>query len=154
MRRIADPNGAGGTLGMPGRGVGRYEISERDVFRPLQYCAVHLGDADADEDWRTREIVEMSGLHLEGLVKRIGGLQFVPLGEGLRRARVRRKLDATTLDQLDRFAKIHNVAKHGFDHDRDTHMFSMQDAVLAYVVSRRLGRTLYPLANLVTDWED
>ena len=61
---------------------------------------------------------------------------------------------ATTLDQLDRFAKIHNVAKHGFEHDRDTHMFSMQDAVLAYVVSRRLGLTLYPLANLVTDWED
>src|SRR5947208_5926662 len=52
-------------------GHDRLSISDRDVFRPLQYCATAF---EADElDWRTREIVEKSGVHLEALVKRIGG---------------------------------------------------------------------------------
>ncbi len=152
MRRIADSRTGDGTLGIPGHGVGRYETDDRDVFRPLQYCAVHLGSRAGNEEWLTREVVEMGGLHLEGLVKRIGGLRFVPLGQGLRRARVRRNLEAATADQLDRYARVHNAAKHGLDHDGNTHMFSMQDAVLAYAISRRLGQHLYTLAKVVTDW--
>jgi hypothetical protein len=39
-----------------------------------------------------------------------------------------------------------------FDHEVGTHLFSMQDAVLAYVISRRLGPRLYPHANVMTNW--
>jgi hypothetical protein len=48
-------------------GNGTLSIADRDVFRPLQYCAAAFQSRDLE--WRTREVVEKSGLHLEALVK-------------------------------------------------------------------------------------
>ena len=148
---IASRKLAGGTLNIPGHGVGRYALADRAVFRPLQYCSVWLTSDNENAEWVTRDIVEMSSAHIEGLVKRIGRLRFLPLGTALRKAAVKNKIDPTTWGQISRFTLIYNEAKHRFDHDKDTHMFSMEDAVLAYFVCRRLGQKLYPLASLSTD---
>ena len=49
LSRIANnrPN-APGTLGIPRHGITRCELEDRDVFRPLHYCAVYLVGADMD----------------------------------------------------------------------------------------------------------
>jgi hypothetical protein len=133
--------------------VGRYAVEDRDVFRPFQYCTAHfqrmLG-SDVDE-WPARDIVEMSSLHIEALVKRIGNAMNFPLGKALRNVLARRRIDPVTWDQIDRYTRIYNDAKHSFTHDKDTHMFSVGDAILAYFVSRALGAKLYPLAGLATN---
>lgn len=140
-----------GTLGIPRYGVGRYEIADRAIFRPLQYCAIDLLFLGEGIEWRTREIVETSSAHIEGLIKRVGRLRFLPLGTALRKASVKKALDARTWDQVARFTPIYNESKHHYEHEMDTHLYSMEDATLAYFVCRRLGSKLYPLASLSTD---
>jgi len=54
-------------------------------------------------------------------------------------------------EQVNDFSKVYNASKHDFDQEKDSHMFSIQDAVLAYFVARQLGIRLYPLAHLSTD---
>jgi len=151
--RIVDRRYEGGRLGIAGHGVGRYALRDSDVFRPLQYCAVYLMEIDEKAEWLARLVVAMSGAHLEGLVKRIVGLHWVPLGRGVREAIVNRKVDVRTGQQLRRFSEICNTAKHEFERNR-MHLFSIGDAVVAYAVSRRLAQRLYPLANLATDWRN
>jgi hypothetical protein len=140
-----------GTLGIAGHGVGRYTIADNDVFRPLQYCAVDFRSAHGDLEGRTRDIVEMASLHLEALIKRIAALPFLPLGSLLLKPRARRKVDETIWNRLRRFADLSNRAKHGVSHLKDAHLFSVQHAVLAYEIARRLAQPLYPMANLTTD---
>ena len=129
---------------------GPYEIADRDVFRPLQYCEAYFQMNPNDAEWLTRALVEMSCAHLEALMKRIAGLPFVPYGTALFDWAVRRKLTADTFDRLRRFGRIYNGSKHDFDQTAGAHRFSMSDAVLAYVVARQLATELYPLANLAT----
>ncbi len=131
--------------------AGRYHVADRDVFRPLQYCSTYLLKMPDDVEWLTRAIVQMSSAHIEALVKRIGGFGFLPLGRGLREASVRRRLDPVTWDQIMRFTPVYNDAKHSFAQDKDTHLYSMADAVLAYFVCRRLAQKLYATARLRTD---
>jgi len=153
LSRIANnrPN-APGTLGIPGHGITRCEVEDRAVFKPLHYCSVSLTDPDKDLEWEARRVVEMSSAHLEQLVKRVGPLGFLSFGNLLRQAIVKQKVDPVTWSQLWRYRGIYNAAKHQFDHALGTHLFSVQDAVLAYAVSRRLGQELYPLAHLKTEW--
>jgi len=134
-------------------GTGNYQIADRDVFRPLQYCAMLFrnGIHSGELGWHARDIVEMSSLHIESLVKRIGNIFGLPLGALLARPIVRRRLDAITLDRLQRFTAIYNAAKHDLKHEKDSHLFSIPDAIAAYFVSRKLGLALYPLARLETD---
>jgi len=94
----------------------------------------------------------MSSAHLEQLVQKIGPLGFLSFGNLLRQAIVKQKVDPVTWSQLWRYRSIYNAAKHQFDHPLGAHLFSVQDAVLAYAVARRLGQELYPLADLKTDW--
>jgi hypothetical protein len=84
-------------------------------------------------------------------VKRIGRVWRLPLGQALRETVVKAKLDPVTWQQLSKYTHIYNDAKHKFDYSKDTHLFSVEDALLAYFVSRQLGRKLYPLADLETD---
>lgn len=148
---IADTALGGGTLGISGFGVGRYTIGDRDVFRPLQYCAVYLHPQFADVVWLTRGIVEASCAHIESLIKRIGSVPRLPLGKALRNRRVASMLEPELFAQVAAFATIYNASKHDFDQDKDSHMFSIEDAVLAYFVARKMGMRLYPLAHLSTD---
>ena len=122
-------------------------LADRDVFRPLQYCAAAFESRDLE--WRTREVVERSGLHLEALVKRMGFLTRMPLGMGVRRLK---KQLGPIAGPLERYAELQNDAKHQFDHEFGTHMFSVKDAVLAYMCSRALGLALYPHAHLKSEW--
>lgn len=67
-------------LGGPSMGVlsanghGRYDVADRDVFRPLQYCSMCLRTDHTTREWTARETVHMTGLHLESLVKRVGSV--------------------------------------------------------------------------------
>lgn len=135
---------------------GRYEIPDRDIFRPLQYCGMYfkamISKNNIDDPlWLTRDIVEMSSLHIEGLIKNIGSLAKLPLGMALHKAIVKQRVDFETWKQIDIFTKVYNDAKHNFSHEKDTHMFSVEDAVLTYFICRKLGTKLYPLAKLETD---
>ena len=135
---------------------GRYAIEDRDIFRPLQYCAMNFTsdkrpDWRNDPEWHTRDLIEMSSLHIESLIKNIGSVLHLPLGAALRNAIVKRKVDSTTWKQIEAFTHIYNDAKRNFSQAKDTHMFSVEDALLAYFVCRRLGSKLYPLADLATD---
>jgi hypothetical protein len=127
-----------------------YDIADRDVFRPLQYCVMYLV-SDSLKEWTAREIVHMSGLHLESLVKRIGHLNRFPLGRALRERVVRHSVDAETWNVLSRFAKVYNMAKHHLPADTEEHLFSVGDAQVAYVLSRKIGVGLYGKARLSTD---
>jgi len=135
-------------------GTGQYVIEDRDVFRPLQYCAMCFDKKrDMTEvEFFTRHIVQMSGLHIESLLNRIGGFLGFTLGRALRDMRVWRRIDPVTSARIDKFRNIYNAAKHAVDHDKDTHLFSVEDSVLAYFVSRKLGEALYPLAKLRTSF--
>jgi len=153
LSRIADNRpDAPGTLGIPRHGSTRCDVQDRDVFRPLHYCAVYLTDPDLDIAWVARSIVEMSSAHLEQLVKRIGPPRFMPLGVLLRETIVRRSIEPATWGQLWNYRAIYNASKHEFAHTLGTHLFLVQDAIVAYIVARRLGQQLYPLAKLTTDW--
>jgi hypothetical protein len=154
LSRIADNRrNAPGTLGIPGHGITRCEIEDRNIFKPLHYCAVCLTDPDKDVAWEARKVVEMSCAHVEQLVKRIGPLGALPLGDLLKQAIVRQTIKPVTWNQLWRYRGIYNLAKHRFDQPIGSHLFSVPDAVLAYVVGRRLGQELYPIANLKTNWQ-
>ena len=146
-------------LGGPGfsnvscNGTGRYHVQDRDIFRPLQYCSMYfkLAYEGSEAHWLNRTLVQMSSLHIEGLVKSmVGGSQY-PLGRVLRDQRVRQGLPADAWSRIDRFTGIYNEAKHTMSHAKDTHLFSIQDAVMAYIISRQLAKTLYPVARLHTD---
>jgi len=133
-------------------GSGRYHVDDRDVFRPLQYCAMYFyrkRDMTEVESF-TRPIVQMSGLHIESLLNRIGEVFGFTLGRALHDLRVRSRIGPRAWMQADALRRIYNVAKHDVDHDMDTHMFSVEDAVLAYFVSRKLGEAFYPMAKLKT----
>ena len=136
--------------------TGRYVIDDRDVFRPLQYCAMNFRleqkpDWKNDPEWHARDLIEMSSLHIESLIKNIGNIFHLPLGSALRNVVVKSKVDSQTWKQIEAFTHIYNDAKHNFSQSKDTHMFSVEDALLAYFVCRKLGMKLYPLANLATD---
>ncbi len=133
--------------------LGRYDVADRDVFRPLQYCGMYFrnGFQTSNIEWFSRHIVHMSSLHIESLIKRIGKVWRFPLGKALRESRVKRKVDQVTWSQIDRFTRVYNDSKHNVNHPKDTHLFSIQDAIVAYIVSRKLGFVLYPLAKLTTD---
>ena len=153
VSRIADnrPH-APGTLGIPRHGITRCEVEDRDIFKPLHYCMVDFLSGEIEQiEWRTRDIIEHSGAHLEGVLKRIGHVAFLPFGDALLR-RLKPEIDNVTWDQLRRFKSIHNDAKHRYDHALGTHLFSVQEAVVAYLIARRLGWKLYPLAKLKTNW--
>jgi hypothetical protein len=152
LSRIANNRrNAPGTLGIPGHGITRCELEDGDVFKPLHYCAVYLLGRDPDAEWMARPVVQMSGAHLEQLVKRIGPLGFLSFGNVLKQAIVKGKIDPATWDLLWHYRGVYNAAKHQFNHPVGTHLFSVRDAVLAYAVARRLGQELYSLADLRTD---
>jgi hypothetical protein len=135
--------------GGPG-GTGQYQPADRDIFRPLQYCAMYLSHR-GDLDWLARHVVHMSSLHIESLVKRVGEIGRLPLGGLLHQQLVKARLDTDTLRQLGLINQVFNVAKHEVDQPKDTHMFTVEDAVVCFFVCRALALKLYPKASLQTD---
>jgi hypothetical protein len=134
-------------------GHGRYTTPDRHIFRPLQYCSMHFEAIHAGNrpEWQTRNIVMYSSFHIEALVKRIGNVLNLPLGRALYNPVAKGRIDPVVWEQISRYTRIYNASKHDFTQEMDTHLFSLQDAILAYFICRRLGATLYPLAKLSTD---
>jgi hypothetical protein len=132
--------------------TGQYHLDDRDVFRPLQYCATYFYNNDdmTKVEWFAREIVHMSGLHIEILLNRVGECPGCTLGHALNNKRVKRRIGRIAWTQTDEFRRLYNAAKHDVRQDKDTHLFSVEDAVLAYLVSRKLGEAFYPLVKLRT----
>ncbi len=147
------------TLGGPNmlnvsrNGLGRYAPDDRDVFRPLQYCQMYfeLVAEESRAEWLTRELVHMSSLHVEGLVKLITGTPRLPLGNALQQPRAKSTINPMLWGQIDRFRSVYNNAKHSMNHPVDTHMFTVEDAVVSYIICRRFALMLYPYVRLATD---
>ena len=134
-------------------GTGNYDIADREIFRPLQYCRIFFikGINDGDLEWQARDIVEMSCLHIEALIKRLTGFHRLSLGALLRKPSAKSKLDPEIHEMSCSFARIYNDAKHEMSHDKDTHLFSISDAIFAYFISRALGNSMYDLVRIETD---
>lgn len=133
---------------------GRYHVDDREIFRPLQYIGAFFSQLAKSEKagaWHTREIVHMGGLQLESLVKRVAGVDRVPLGQALAKPLARRRINEGDWKHLRQFTQIYNSAKHDVDQLMDTHLFSVEDAILSYFAARKLASSLYPLAKLHTD---
>lgn len=152
VRLDASLGGVGFSNVSDGR-TGRYDGRDRDVFRPLQYCEAYFSRmaAAADAEWFTRDVVQMSGLYLESLVKRVSGVAALPLGQALHHALARARIDPVTWAHIRRFSAVYNASKHDVGHPKDAHLFDREDAVTAYVVARVLGERIAHLAALKTD---
>ena len=138
-----------------------FSVDDWDVFRPFKYCYMHLSKPREKAEWSTRYVVHMCGLHLELLLKRVARCGQMTLGQGVHNPTVARKLDPVVRRRIGLFVAVYNAAKHAPspppeepEHEGDVleepHLFSVEDAVLAYVVCRRLARYAYPHARLKT----
>ncbi|PWW06104.1 hypothetical protein DFQ01_1033 [Paenibacillus cellulosilyticus] len=133
--------------------TGRYEIKDRDIFRPIQYIYAYLKMQPGDFDWVTREIIHMSGLHLESLVKRLFNIDRFPLGQALALPLAKLKLERQLYLNLKGIIKPYNSAKHHLDHKKDTHLFSVECALLYYLSVRKISLKLMPIVHLYTSAE-
>lgn len=127
-----------------GSSFGVYELSDRPIFRGIQYVGMHLGRDDIE--WLCRSIVTSSCYHIENSLKRrleinendrssVGELVDSPQGR-LLEGSVRKPLII-----LNR--AVYNRAKHTIeDIDYDSHMFSVADAIAIYLSCRVVGADL------------
>ena len=134
-------------------GHGRYAIKDRDLFWSLQYCYLYFytGCNNGTLENFTRFLVQMSSLHLKDLVKRIALLPRVTMGGALYSPLCRVRIGQPTWQHLVDLLPVYNSAKHDMDQPKDTHLFSVEEAVVTYVVCRQLAQPLYRHAHLRTD---
>lgn len=137
--------------------TGRYHIKDRDIYRPYQYIYAYIQMDYEQIEWVTREIIHMCGLHLESLIKRLASITRLPLGQALTLQIVRMKLENQIYNYLRVIVKPYNNAKHKLNHEKDTHLFDLESALLCYASTRKLSKIISPLASLNTPlsvWED
>ena len=132
--------------------TGVYQISDRPIFRGIQYVGTYLGMNNIE--WLCRPIVTSSCYHLENSLKRrlgtdenerssVGQLLDSPQGQ-LLEGSVRKPLII-----LNR--AVYNQAKHTIeDIDLDSHMFSVGDAIAIYLSCRVIGAELICRLGLKT----
>lgn len=130
--------------------TGRYERGDRDIFRPIQYIYAYLKMKPEDFDWVTREIIHMSGLHLESLIKRLFTIRRYPLGQALALPLAKVKLERHLYETLKLVIKPYNNAKHNLEQHKDTHLFDTETALLYYVAVRKTALMLMPITHLYT----
>lgn len=133
--------------------TGRYEIKDRDIFRPIQYIYAYLKMKPEDFDWVTREIIHMSGLHLESLIKRLFAIRRYPLGQALALPLAKVKLEKQLYENLKLVIKPYNNAKHSLNQYKDTHLFDVETALFYYVAVRKISLMLMPITHLYTPSE-
>lgn len=124
-----------------------YENADEAIFRPIQNCYNYFRAGALSLEALTNEVVRMMGLHLDNLIREASGkwLGWLPLGQTLRHNAVKERLDPLAWDQMARFTHCTNDAA-GFL----SVQFSVEDAVVAYIVGRKLAEALYPLVELQT----
>lgn len=131
---------------------GRYDIDDRAVFRPFQYCVAYFSDIADGREWMARYIVQMSILHIESLIKLMDGIpnSRFTLGTLIKRNSVRDEIGSSLAGQVERLVLVQNAAKHDVSHKKDTHMFTPQDAAVAYIVCKAIGSHLFCHVHLAT----
>lgn len=130
--------------------TGRYERKDRDIFRPIQYIYAYLKMKPGDFDWVTREIIHMSGLHLESMIKRLFTIRRYPLGQALALPLAKVKLEKHLYETLKLVIRPYNNAKHNVEQHKDTHLFDTETALLYYVAVRKTALMLMPITHLYT----
>lgn len=153
MRNIDMNMGGAGTHNINRGNTGRYNIEDRDIFRPIQYIYAYLQMRPGDFDWVTRGIIHMSGLHLESLIKRLFSIRRIPLGQALALRIAKLKLDNQLYLDLKAIIRPYNNAKHHLEHCKDTHLFDVESALLYYVAVRKIALKLMPITHLYTPSE-
>jgi len=134
-----------------GQLTGVYCIEDRPIFRGIQYVGMHL--QIPNPEWSTRSIVWDSYLHLENSLKRKTGIQNLPMGKILSHIGRNGPLSPDLYDALKLFSrKVYNKAKHIIDDtDMDTHMFSLDDAIAVYLISRVFAARLLKGLGIKTE---
>ena len=132
---------------------GRYHVNDRDIFRPLQYIERYFQLDYENRAWVTREIIHMCGLHLEAMVKNIFVISKLPLGQAISQKAAPPKLGLELVNDIKVIVKLYNDSKHRVDQDKDTHLFSVQDAVMCYVATRKISMRVMPFVKLYTPIE-
>jgi len=132
---------------------GRYHVNDRDIFRPLQYIERYFQLDYENRAWITREIIHMCGLHLEAMVKNIFVISKLPLGQAISQKAAPLKLGLELVNDIKVIVKLYNDSKHRVDQAKDTHLFSIQDAVMCYVATRKISIRVMPFVKLYTPIE-
>ena len=121
---------------------GAYHITDRAIFRPIQYVVMHFRHRPLD--WFTRDIVRYSCLHVESSLKRrLDEKRCRSMGMILKNPEAR-TLDSNLhniLELLNKF--VYNRAKHTIEQiDLNSHMFSVADSIAIYLTCRIVGAQL------------
>lgn len=153
IRSIDIKIGGAGIHNINNGNMGRYDIKDRDIFRPIQYIYAYLKMNPEDFQWVTRGIIHMSGLHLESLIKKLLSLSKIPLGQALALPLAKLALDNQLYSDLKIVIKPYNNAKHQLKHHKDTHLFNVESALLYYVAVRKISLKLMTMTHLHTRTE-
>jgi hypothetical protein len=147
-RRISGP----GIYNVNDMNGGCYQGADEEIFRPLQSCYRIFQADPLSLDMLARDVVRMMGLHIDTLVKQASGrwLGWLPLGQALRQGAIKDRVDVLAWDQLVRYTTCTNDARTVLLHSTERELFSVEDAVVAYIVGRKVAEALYPLVDLHT----
>lgn len=135
-----------------GRLTGIYCIQDRPIFRGIQYVGRDLYTPPIE--WETRSIVENSCSHVEHSLKRKTGIQRKwSMGTILRHIGSNGPLPPDLYDALKSLTEdVYNKARHVIDDtDKNAHMFSVEDAIAVYLISRVLGARLLQGLGIQTE---
>jgi len=122
------------------------------IYRELKYVYMPLFTSSPIRLTVTRSIVHYSVAHAENCLKifysRNGFLKYgrQPLGS-LANTKLESIMDKALVDMLRLLAKIWNPAKHEYDLDGDSTMFTPADAIMTYLSCRKLGFMILSLAG-------
>ncbi|MBU8716079.1 hypothetical protein KM924_26655 [Brevibacillus parabrevis] len=133
--------------------IGRYDVRDREILRPFQYIDAYFQMDHQHVSWVTREIVHMCGLHLESMIKNMFSFSRMPLGQALTQWVVSNRLDNQLMIDLRVIVGLYNDAKHRVNHQKDTHLFDISDALVCYIVTRKISMRLMPMVRLYTPLE-
>lgn len=130
---------------------------ERPLFRPLQYAASEL---ERDVAHGARYIVQYAGMHLEAVTRQylkqvhtLGAIRHhnSTLGKAVHQIAKLRTMDEKTVQSLLVFVRLYNMSKHEVNQDETRErLFSVEDALIAYLSGRILGVRLLAEIGLVS----
>ncbi len=125
--------------------TGAYDVRDRDIYRPYQYILSFL---EFKTPWLTRGIIQKCGLHLESIVKRITGRDKLPLGQALSTYIARQKIGVELVRELMTIVNLYNNSKHKVNQPKDTHLFCFEEAIVCYLVTRKLSNKIIPFVKI------
>lgn len=120
----------------------------RELFRPLQYAR-----SDMEHDLyyynHHRNIVIMSGMHLEGVLRVVlktkrflGNFKYsnATLGKATTEVEKMNILSSEVISGLRAFVKLYNHSKHDINHDESrVKLIHLSDAIVCYITARIIG---------------